>query len=256
MPHALVVLVLFALPTLAAAQQTGSGRPATSTLPPIGLSLPPIGLPLPAIGLPPLAAPMDDRSSSRYAKSPHERRAERRHGGHVRPRAGGSTIIVFGSPFSWEGVEQSPTPGIVAPPPAQAIEGASTGWLRLEMEPAGDVQLFVDGEYVGTSGEVGGELELDAGSRRLEMRAPGYATLVLDVKIVAARTITYRAVLEPVAESPAPDAAPPSDPVAEPLRLPKQTFYVIPGCYLGNVPPQDVRLPPGCDLSRVVTWTR
>jgi hypothetical protein len=32
-------------------------------------------------------------------------------------------------------------------------------------------------------------------------------------------------------------------------------MYVIPGCYMGNVPPQDLKLPAGCDLSKVTTVT-
>ena len=30
-------------------------------------------------------------------------------------------------------------------------------------------------------------------------------------------------------------------------------MYLIPGCYMGNVPPQEVKLPAGCDASRVTT---
>lgn len=33
-----------------------------------------------------------------------------------------------------------------------------------------------------------------------------------------------------------------------------RTLYVIPGCYVGNVPPQQVRLPANCDLSKVTTY--
>jgi hypothetical protein len=33
-----------------------------------------------------------------------------------------------------------------------------------------------------------------------------------------------------------------------------RTVYVIPGCYVGNVPPTDVRLPPGCDVKKVTTF--
>ena len=34
------------------------------------------------------------------------------------------------------------------------------------------------------------------------------------------------------------------------------TGYVIPGCYIGNVPPQEAGLPAGCDLGRLITITR
>jgi hypothetical protein len=33
---------------------------------------------------------------------------------------------------------------------------------------------------------------------------------------------------------------------------PPSTFYYIPGCYMGNVPPDDVELPKGCDRSKLV----
>src|SRR5262245_5572708 len=32
------------------------------------------------------------------------------------------------------------------------------------------------------------------------------------------------------------------------------TFYYIPGCYMGNVPPSEVALPANCDHTRLVTW--
>jgi hypothetical protein len=43
-------------------------------------------------------------------------------------------------------------------------------------------------------------------------------------------------------------AAPPSPP---PLPGKPKTFYVIPGCYAGDRPPQPDRLPKGCDRSRM-----
>lgn len=33
-----------------------------------------------------------------------------------------------------------------------------------------------------------------------------------------------------------------------------RTLYVIPGCYVGNVPPKDVKLPANCDLKKVTTY--
>jgi hypothetical protein len=32
--------------------------------------------------------------------------------------------------------------------------------------------------------------------------------------------------------------------------------YIVPGCYIGNVPPQDAGLPASCDLSRTITIQR
>jgi hypothetical protein len=33
-----------------------------------------------------------------------------------------------------------------------------------------------------------------------------------------------------------------------------RTLYVIPGCYVGNVPPQKVKLPAHCDVTKVTTY--
>ena len=33
------------------------------------------------------------------------------------------------------------------------------------------------------------------------------------------------------------------------------TLYLIPGCYMGNVSPKDIKLPHGCDLSKLTVIT-
>jgi hypothetical protein len=130
------------------------------------------------------------------------------------------------------------------------------GRLRLDIRPA-DAQIFVDGEYVGTAPDHAGELALSAGTRRIEFRAPRHEPLAIDVRIREGETITYRGSLvsspPPQAAAARPDAksaapARESTPAAAPAM-----FYLIPGCYLGNVPPELVKLPPGCDHSRLIT---
>ena len=122
-----------------------------------------------------------------------------------------------------------------------------TGYLRLELQPAPGVQVFVDGEFVGMLDEAG-DLELVPGTRRIEIRADGYDQLIFDARIAAGRTISYRGALVPQATTPpTPTVAPAA------FRPEGQTFYFIPGCYLGNIPPEQVRLPASCDLSRMVT---
>jgi hypothetical protein len=32
------------------------------------------------------------------------------------------------------------------------------------------------------------------------------------------------------------------------------TFYLVPGCYMGNVPPEEANLPATCDLARAVSF--
>lgn len=134
-----------------------------------------------------------------------------------------------------------------------------SGRLQLEVTPR-DAQIFVDGAFVGTWSDLAGEVDLPPGVHRVEVRAPDHEAVAIDARIVAGRAITYRARLAPAARAVAkPDPASqstPSDPMAaEPLPPASQTFYLIPGCYLGNVPPAQVKLPPGCDHSRVMTYT-
>ena len=135
--------------------------------------------------------------------------------------------------------DEAPAP---SPPP--------TGVLMLDLQPASGLQVFVDGAYVGTSEEVGSELVLEAGTHRIEIGGPGYVPLVFDVRIVAQRTITYRQTLTPLQPVP---AAVNHVPSPETAKSERQTFYLIPGCYLGNIPPEQVRLPAGCDVRRVIT---
>jgi hypothetical protein len=190
-----------------------------------------------------------------------------------------------GTTYSY-GVESTtyitPTPpNVVAPPPPEV----TTGFLRLEVEPRHLLQIFVDGLYVGTPADLGDEFELRLGARRIELRAPGYRTLIFDTQIVPDRTIVYRGALEPmtmVPEAPAPQS--PASPQAPATRAPsalqapqapsalqapqapsaplapqapvspvRSTIYMIPGCYIGNVAPTADMVRPGCDLTKVIT---
>lgn len=213
-----------AVPGRVAAQQS----PAA---PSIGLPLPSIGLPLPVIGLQP---PLDVRGAE-PPSAPNGRR-------HIRP---GQPIVFFGVPYNWGVAEsqQAATPGeMLTPSLAPAVAVSTTGRLRLEIEPD-YAQVFVDGEFVGTPADLRWVIELPAGTRRIEVRAPGHDALTFDARIVAGDVITYRDTLRAATLSaPTPVAAPRAS-----------TIYFIPGCYLGNVPPDQVKLPAGCDLSRLVT---
>jgi hypothetical protein len=125
-----------------------------------------------------------------------------------------------------------------SPVPAEA-----TGLLRLAVNP-NQAQVFVDSYYVGTVEDVNAQrvLELPAGPHRLEFRAPQYQTLTVDVRILPYETVTYRGALE-FTRLPVP--APP------PSGGPPTVMYVIPKCYLGNLPPRQSRLPAGCDVKQV-----
>jgi PEGA domain len=244
------VIVLIGLPAVAVAQTAEPPPPRAGSLPPIGLPLPPIGLPLPAIGLPQTGAsqPGNDALPARRQRS--------------RGRGLGNSVVFVVPTYGWGAL----APGEIAPgpypipeaPPGAGEQQLQFGALRLELDPP-HAQLFVNGEYIGTPEDFNGELELAAGSHTFEIRAAGYETLVVNVKIAPGRTITYRGELKRTErESPsrAPRTPSPERPETTKSQLPAappSTFYYIPGCYLGNLPPEKVALPANCDLSRLVT---
>ncbi len=232
---ALVALAVFGLSAEVTAQSsdprsTGfTPRPTIGLpLPPIGLPLPEIGLPLPPIGLPSAAAtPVPVTTPSRFVDG------RRRHSGR--------TVIYFVPSFGWGYPAASGYPGKPSAPPA---EKRPSGRVRLELQRGVDPQIYVDGYYVGTLDDVRGELTLDAGPHKVELREDGYETLELNVQVSPDRPITYRSALKRVdavptlvPDVPAPAEAPPPAP---------STIYVIPGCYVGNVPPSEAGLPAGC----------
>jgi hypothetical protein len=49
-------------------------------------------------------------------------------------------------------------------------------------------------------------------------------------------------------------AAAPQDPPDATAPVPRTTVYFIPGCYLGNIPPKDAKLPATCDQSSTQTF--
>jgi hypothetical protein len=141
----------------------------------------------------------------------------------------------------------------VAPPPPEP----ETGFLRLDL-----LQVFVDGLYLGTIDDLGDDIELGLGPRRIELRAPGYRTLIFDTRIEFDRTVVYRGALDPVEQAPeAPSTrafeTPQAPQTPEAAKAPQgsRTMYLIPGCYMGNVQPTAAMLPPGCDISKLVTMT-
>jgi hypothetical protein len=256
MRQLIAALVVLGLPALAAAQTQPSGKSSAGSprvalpqialpLPSIGLPLPSIGLPLPSIGLDPL--PLAPRQHPKADPTFDTRGRHHRRRSHSAP-----TVVYFGAFYPWAG-ESQPAPGMIAPSVAAAIEEPVTGFLRLDLRPDA-VQLFVDDVYVGTSDDRRDELALEPGVRRIEIRAEGYETLIFDAKIVAGQTITYRGSLKSVAPEP-PAASSGPAPVASHTSPQSRTIYFIPGCYLGNVPPQDVKLPSDCDLSRLIVRT-
>jgi len=188
-----------------------------------GLPLPEIGLPLPPVGLQPPPGTGED--------------------GHGRNHRRGTfpvwPVAIYYAPFYDPFVpyaEPAPAPAPVEQPP-------QTGRLILAPQPEG-AQVFIDGYYTGVPEDFdlahgGGAVE--AGQHRIDLSAPGYEPLAVDVRIAPTQTITYRETLKRT---------------QAPALLPNgpTTFYLIPGCYMGNVPPKDAHLPATCDLGRAVEF--
>jgi hypothetical protein len=194
------------------------------TIPPrgtVGLPLPEIGLPLPPIGLQP----------------PHgSRRGQGRY--HWPGKSYGWPVVIYYAPW-YEPVvpvrEAAPAPDPVEQP-------KPTGRLILDAQPE-NAQIFVDGYYAGVpddfSAARGGGV-IEAGPHRIDITAPGYEAIVFDVRIAPSQSVTYRGTMKKIPAAPAPNGP--------------TTFYLIPGCYMGNVPPKDARLPATCDLGRAVEF--
>jgi hypothetical protein len=120
----------------------------------------------------------------------------------------------------------------------------SVGRLFIDTEP-GTTQVFVDGSAVGTVADFRGVgMLLPEGVRHVELSAPGYEGTNFDIDILSSQPAVYRGDLTRVR---------PAGRAAAPIRRGSDTFYVIPGCYLGNRPPSEVSLPPGCDLKNTRT---
>ena len=73
------------------------------------------------------------------------------------------------------------------------------GEVRLSVSPR-SADVYVDGYYAGRVDDFDGvfqALRIDAGAHHLQIVAPGYAPLDVDVRIEPGRKITYRGVLQP-----------------------------------------------------------
>jgi hypothetical protein len=246
------IVMIAALPAVVAGQSPPHAPGRFPALPPIGLPLPPLGLPLSPIASPrPIVAQPPttiNRPSQRLQDDP------RRFGGRRGFRTA-STVFYVVPAYGWEYPSAAPAAAAAAAPAVDrsAIPqevSVSTGTLRLEVEPARILQLYVDGYFAGTPDDFAGALTLAAGPHTIEIRAAGYQTVHLDVRIAPGSSITYRGALTPSdgAATAGPKAPATSAPPAAP-----QTIYHIPGCYLGNIPPKDAGLPATCDQSRVTT---
>lgn len=77
------------------------------------------------------------------------------------------------------------------------------GAVRLDINGPRDAQVFVDGYFAGVLDDFDGAfqaLELEEGGYRVEVVAPGYEPLTVDVRIQSGRKLTYRGTLERMRE--------------------------------------------------------
>jgi hypothetical protein len=78
--------------------------------------------------------------------------------------------------------------------------GYPTGELRLQVRPR-HAEVYVDGYYAGQVDDFDGflqSLRIEEGPHTIEIVAPGYETLVFNVRIIAGRKLDYRADLYPL----------------------------------------------------------
>jgi hypothetical protein len=271
----LVLLATLVLPTAAMAQTRGHRPPPAHSVPATpppqtgtpfpqgGIPLPQIGLPLPRLGLAPFSNEIQrvdwfhDRGGAGRIDWFHDTAfpvttlgRARNDGMRVGASVGRAPFV--GAPMVFY-VPQYVIP--IAPPdpePAAREEietQLTTGNLVLQVQPAA-AQVSVDGYSFGSTADFDGrrgELALEPGTHRVELVAPGYETVTVAVNIVPNQSVRYQSALKPVAAAPPP---PPAAPVTP------KTLYLVPGCYLGDVPPQDAHLPATCDVSHVVTFER
>jgi hypothetical protein len=82
--------------------------------------------------------------------------------------------------------------------PVYVTSGVDDGTLRLKMKPR-DATVYVDGYYAGRVDDFDGifqRLRVEPGPHRIEIRADGYETHVLDVLVQRDRNIVYEADLK------------------------------------------------------------
>ena len=250
MRYSLAVVLIAAVSTSATAQtgmagkRDGDARPSIGLpLGPIGLPLSPIGLPLSNIGLPlsPIGLPM-----AGFEQPTKDRRDadDRRRRDADRGRRQLPSLIYIVPAYGWDALAAT---GSARPGPAEksAVAKAPAGRLRFELQPGVNPQVYIDNDYAGLVGDFVDGLPLEAGRYSLKLQQDGYQALELDLRVFSGRVTTYRGTLIPLtAVSPAIPSAPAPASTAP--------VYLIPGCYLGNVPPDSVELRPGCDPSRAV----
>jgi hypothetical protein len=236
----LTFILLLSLSSVVGAQHHhhAASAPLAGTvpeLPPVGLPLPSIGLPHPPTGLPPLAAPGTPNGVRHIRRAVTGRYASRRLSSavYIVPAFVGSV-----GPYALD--------------VSSAGDPAPTGGgLRVEVPSGVFGQVYLDGYYVGTTEDLDRPVEIASGRHSIEIRADGYQPAQDDIAVAPGRSVTYRGLLTQVPVTPPAASAPPA-----PESARRKTFYVIPGCYVGDVLPEEITVPAGCDPHRAIAVRR
>jgi hypothetical protein len=139
--------------------------------------------------------------------------------------------------------------------PARAsVEPPLLARLILDIHPP-TAQIFADGYYIGIPEDfrfADGGAVLEPGPHRIDIVAREYEPISFDVNLARGQSATFRHNLTPIRPSPRP--APDTTVNTPPAAKKPTTFYLIRGCYMGNVPPKDANLPATCDIARAVSF--
>jgi hypothetical protein len=152
--------------------------------------------------------------------------------------------VPYGIPVPYYDGAPYPSSPIVDPlPPAEPrADERPLGFLQLRVTPR-TADVVVDGTLAGTVDDFGGRSArmLPAGPHRVDISAPGFDTLTVDVRVPENDTVTFTRDLDAAVDRPAPEA----------VTVPHKTMYIVPMCYIGDRPPLLSDMPAGCRVEDV-----
>jgi hypothetical protein len=85
-------------------------------------------------------------------------------------------------------------PGTSSSSPRSGVTVTTVGRVTLEITP-GTAEVYADGDFVGVVDDFSAStpgLTLPPGRHHIEVRAPGYATMIMDTDVVAGQVVPYR----------------------------------------------------------------